>query len=214
MHRYPKAPKPINLLLMYLLLPTTGLAQNNIASTSPGIVSGRVFAILENGDLRPARMATVYLLWKYRSSAESLAEVRKGIKRPSAELTYLDEYNKAKEAELEEMERDNTAWSDSKSCRKDLRAVDHAIEATIQWSLEQKKPDQVLTTQADEEGNFRMTGVRPGVYDVIARGRAGFNEAFWDVGDVESGLKDITVVSGREMKVKLGSPVKACYGPG
>lgn len=214
MHRYPEAQKLINLLIMYLLLLTPSLAQNNVASTSPGIVSGRVFAILENGDLKPARMAAVYLLWKYHSSAESRAEVRKGIKRPAAELTYLDEYNKAEEAKIEEMQRDTAAWSDSKDCREGLRVVDHAIEATIQWSLDQKKPDQVLTTQADEAGNFRITGVRPGVYDVIARGRAGFNEAFWDIGDVESGLKDITVVPGKEMEVKLGSPVKACYGPG
>src|SRR5690349_21294740 len=53
-----------------------------------------------------------------------------------------------------------------------------------------------LVTHADEEGKFKITGVHPGVYDVLARGRAGFNEAFWHADDVESGLQDITIAPG------------------
>jgi hypothetical protein len=36
------------------------------ASPGPGIVSGRVFAITGGGDVKPARMAKVYLMYLYR----------------------------------------------------------------------------------------------------------------------------------------------------
>lgn len=210
----PRLTKLSYLLQVCFLMASTSVAQNRTDRTAPGVVSGRVFAILKNGDLKPARMATLYLLWKYQSLDEALAEEKRGINRPSAELTFLDEQIKAMKAEREERERDfantKTPWSDSISCSKDLDVVDVAIQGTLRWSLEQKKPDRVLVIHADEEGNFRTTGVHPGVYDMIARGRAGFNEAFWHTNDVESGLQDITVAAGKEATVKLAAPVKSC----
>lgn len=217
--------KLIYSLLMCFLLLCPAVAQSKTARTAPtaqqhkttrtapGVVSGRVFAITKSGDIKPARMATVYLLWEYHSLEEAKAEEKNGIHRPFAELTFLTERNKAMAVETLEMDRDaaaNNYWSESKSCSKDLEVFDKAILATMQWAVDQKMDYEVLNANADEEGNFKITGVRAGIYDLIARGRAGFNEAFWRTADVESGLQDIKVAPGMETTVKLASPVKSC----
>ncbi len=210
------------LLTLVVILPVvmpTAVAQQKTAGAAPkpGVVSGRVFAITQGGDIKPARMAKVYLLWKYQGLKAALEEEKKGKKLECAGLTFGRQRNKAMEANLAESERDAAAgnyWSDSLRCSKDLGAVDDAILATRQWCLDQKKMNQIPMADADEEGNFRITGVRPGVYDVIARGRAGFNDAFWDIGDPDSGLHDITVVAGTEITIKLASPEKSCLQVG
>jgi hypothetical protein len=206
------------LLTLVAILPLVmpaAVAQQKTARTAPkpGVVSGRVFAIRQGGDIKPARMAKVYLLWKYHSLNEALAEEKKGMTYGSADLTFSDRKIKAMQANLDESQRDAAAqnyWSDSLRCSKDLGAVDDAILATWQWCIDQKKMNQIPMADADEEGNFRITGVRPGVYDVIARGRAGFNDAFWDIGGLDSGLQHITVAAGTEITLKLSSPEKSC----
>ncbi len=198
---------------MTLLVARAAPAQQKTVRTTPksGVVSGRVFAITQAGDIKPARMAKIYLLWKYHSKSEEMAEENRGKGGDFAQLTFLDELIKAKKALLKEAKRDPGNWSDLQWCNLELRAFDAAVTATLQWSLDRKRTDQVLVGSADEEGNFRMIGVRPGVYDVIARGRAGFNEAFWDTHDIESASQDdITVAAGMETAIRLASPAKSC----
>src|ERR1035441_9303294 len=48
----------------------------NANTARPGTMSGRVFAITASGDLKPARLAKVYVFYKYRivSAAEASQE--------------------------------------------------------------------------------------------------------------------------------------------
>lgn len=201
-------------LLFILLFLTPLSAQQRKATVSPprfGVVSGHIFAITKSGDLKPARMAKVYLLWCYPSLKIALELEKKGTKDESATLIYMQASHKGMEDNLEQRKRDAGAknyWSDSFSCRKDLLVEDAAIFATMQWCSDNKKADQMPMTDADEEGYFRIMNVRPGVYRLVARGQAGFNDAFWSVGFGEQ--DDITVSPGKETSLKLASPEKAC----
>jgi Polysaccharide lyase family 4, domain II len=98
--------------------------------------------------------------------------------------------------------RDPTALNYSGNCLRGLLSYEKAVFETLNWGMEQNKTNQFWSSDADEEGNFKITDVRPGEYVVVARGRAGFNDAFWQ--------KDITVKSGMETAFKLSKPEKAC----
>jgi hypothetical protein len=201
----------LTLVAILSLVMPVAVAQQKTATPRPGVVSGHIFAIMQSGDIKPARMAKVYLLWNYESLKAALEEEKNGKKFESATLTFTNQLNKGMEANLEEMQRDDAAknyWSESLHCSKDLGAVDAAILATWRWCLDQKKMNQIPMTDADEEGNFRIAGVRPGVYRMVARGRAGFYDAFWSIGF--GGQEDITVAAGMETTVKLPSPEKSC----
>ena len=88
------------------------------------------------------------------------------------------------------------------SCRSDLIATDKAILDTLAWATENHLTDFVPFGDADEEGNFTITRVKAGVYDVIARGQAGSNDSSWS--------QDVTVKSGETVTIKL-SNVESSY---
>lgn len=173
-----------------------------------GVVSGRVFAITAGGDLKPARMAKVYLLsWEGGNTSAAYVyteAITKGLRDLKVELL-------GPEPDLADMPyvvgapsppSPISTMSESQICQRQLLVYDLAILAAMKSEVSQKRTGRILSDQADEEGNFKMN-VEPNEYSLVGSGRAGFNEARW--------AKDsVTVEPGAETSVKLAAPEKAC----
>jgi hypothetical protein len=188
------------LLVMVLVTPLDA-QQRKTTSAVPGAVSGRVFAITNSGDLKPARMAKVYLLWCYSNLKFALEQEKKGINEDTAALVFMRARNEAMEQD-EIQRKQEQHWDDFINCRRDLLEYDHGIVAAMRWCTTNRKL-QMLLTEADEDGSFRIPDVPPGVYDLVVRGRAGFNEAAWSVGFIaDDGQDHITVPPGKEVMLK------------
>ncbi len=156
-----------------------------------GVVSGRIFLITKGGDLKPARMAHVFLFFD-RGQGSSAVMSAGGGDTPG--LIYLKK-------NLEAIEEANKSGA-SKSCKSDLLNAFKAAVATLDWAQEHKLTAYVAILDADEEGNFSIGKIRPGVYELIARGQAGINDAYW--------LQEITVRSGEKTEVKVSSVEASC----
>ena len=156
------------------------------AKPKPGTVSGHVFAITASGDLKPARIAKVYLFSWHGGDG-------------SAAAAWADEMHKY----LSELPEDYARLGKDLICRKELLTYDAAVVGALKWVTEKNATDQAVITDADEEGNFAFKNVAPGLYTVLATGRAGFNEARWL-------NPEVTVRAGYETALKLSSPEKAC----
>jgi hypothetical protein len=66
-------------------------------------------------------------------------------------------------------------------CLGALMKYDRALRNTLDWSFARKNSDQIRVVHTDEdEGRFKVVGLRPGIYNVVATGQAGFNEAVWE----------------------------------
>lgn len=150
-----------------------------------GAVSGRVFLITRSGDLKPARLASVWI-FSFAGGAKS-----------SAAAIWLDEYQKASEKWLAELKA-HTEWSDSRACLEEI----NTWTTSVLNALPRLLPSQYRSADADEDGIFKISDVRPAEYYIFVAGRAGFNKAFW--------RGDFDVVSGKETMVKLSTPEKAC----
>jgi hypothetical protein len=145
-------------------------------ANAPGVVSGRVFAITGAGDIKPARVATVYLLYVYRSVKYAEAHPED---ENSAGMEWLKQRNTAFENFMDERKTNGESWSDSLDCQTELLTYRKALLGTLNWATSKNKPWQIIGTETDEEGMFRVEVPRPGKYTLIVRGRAGFNEAAW-----------------------------------
>ena len=161
------------------------------SNSSFGTISGRIFLITKGGDLKPARMARVYLFFEHGPGSAAVAAAGAG---DSPGLIYLEKYLEATEAANKS--------GDSKLCRSDLLNADKAIQATVEWAEEHKLMAYVAALDADEEGNFSMGKIRSGVYNLVARGKAGINDAYW--------LQEITVRSGAKTETKVISVEASC----
>jgi hypothetical protein len=187
----------------------------------PGVVSGRVFAITAGGDLKPARLARVYLFHLSKYTTDGPIPVAEDEYKNSAAMEWLKENLTAAQERLKlQKERTKAAEESLRStkaglptqsrsevseCLEDLQTYDLAVMGTLKWGEENQKESDIWITNADEEGVFKITDVPHGTYILLARGRAGFNEAFWKVG-----VGNLAVESGMETTVKLSDPEKAC----
>ncbi len=156
-----------------------------------GVLSGRAFGITEGGDLKPARLANVYLIFE--------GSVKTSPQSPPEDGTAGWVFN---DAALDNFLKAEKATTKILPCRQKLLALDQSIKDTTEWVLASKKPKQLLFADADEEGYFRILNVPAGRYKVEARGQAGANDASWSA--------DITVNQGEEVSLKLASPGLAC----
>jgi hypothetical protein len=157
--------------------------QQEKSNSQGGGISGRIFLITKGGDLKPARLAQVTLL--YGSDAGSAAVV------------YLN-------TELEQMKASYglLTTSGDASCRAELLVFINSLKATLEWAKVNGKRDQVHIATSDEEGLFQFSGLEPGSYILLAQGQAGTNDAYWQ--------KDFTVKPGESLQMKLASPHTAC----
>jgi hypothetical protein len=165
-----------------------------------GIVSGRIFSVTRGGDLKPARMATVVLLYSYHSdkAADKDREYM-----DSADHVWLEDRLNAMTRLTNALTVEGAGWSDSLVCRKRLLTYHEALSATLTWAAEKHKAWQVVSGDANEDGFFKITVPHPGKYTIVAIGEAGFNDAAWE-------NDDVAVNSGMTTTVKLSSPKEAC----
>lgn len=200
--------------IVLAIVAVVGAQQQNAKKTSPpgtAAVSGRVFVITEGGDLKPARLANVYLLFKGigRTVPQSSEEATAALVFQEAHLTNLLEAEQAigrtladsAKAQAQGVPFDQDEYEDM-SCHKKLLTWDQSIIATMKWAQAGKREKQFLFTNADEEGYFKITKVPAGSYAVVARGQAGINDASW--------YMEVSVKQDQEVSVKLASPARAC----
>ena len=193
----------LSVIPVLVLVITADAQRNDAAQTTKtpqatAAVSGRVFGITQSGDLKPARMAHIYLVYKGRS--ERYEENTAGA---TYEVESLDRIKKAMENELETMKNHPGFEVDENlSCRSEMITHDEAMLSTMKWVQQNKKLKQLLTTEADEDGIFHITRVPAGHYALVARGRAGASDAFWS--------SEITLKAGSTITVKLSAPEKSC----
>jgi hypothetical protein len=120
-----------------------------------GDLSAYVFLITRSGDLKPARLAQVYL---FRSDLAKAYEVT-----VEKQMKLLHD----------------TIPPAAMTCKLEVRAYDKAIESAIKAALEQEATDAYYVLQTDEEGKLQSKNIEPGGYRMLVRGRAGFNDAYW-----------------------------------
>jgi len=193
-----KAAKVSNAVLSAMINPTRASADKQVArGSNPALrtvasVSGHIFGIDGNGNIKPARFAHVYLLYGW--SGEPKAPGAKDDDSHHAYWAFLDKQN----AEMDE----NLAEKDF-SCRGGLLVFAKAVSHALEWTNENGRPKEFMSVDTDEEGSFKITGVPAGYYFLVARGRAGPNDAVWT-------LDHILAKRGTDVSVKLSSPEKSC----
>jgi hypothetical protein len=203
--------------------PTTSSKTARKPTLKPATVSGYVFALTEGGDIKPARMAKVYML--YSRPAGELAS--KLIEESSSSTSAAEQFRKE---ELNEDEKEK-AWEQGKPylenttiCRSALLHMGQgAIVDVLNWGEEHKT--QFVFGDTDEEGKFEITlpppdlkeatfeptphsetAYAPGVYLIVVIGTAGYNDALWE--------GEVTVEAGEIVKIKMSEPTKACIKTG
>lgn len=167
--------------------------------TKPGVLSGRGFAITAGGDIKPARMADVYLLYECHGK---MPEADKEYQGTAGGMPFMDQELKRLTEYTQWLEENGRDLSESLVCRRELLSYDSFVVQMMTWAKDQNKMWQVIIDQADEEGTFKTSVPHPGRYRLLIRGKAGLNEAFWNA--------DVVVNSGEETTVKLSAPNKAC----
>ena len=161
-------------------------AQRKNASPPSGTVSGRVFDLIKGKDFNPARLAKIYLLsWEGGENSAARQWNAAWIKAQEHFRNQLGEF----------------PMTESSLCRSSLLTYDQATDAALAWA-KPRKYGGIITSQTDQEGSFRITGIRPGTYYLIASGRAGPNDARW--------RQSIIVQAGSDLSIKMVSPTKAC----
>jgi hypothetical protein len=174
-------------------------------SQGAGSLSGKLSLITGSGDLKPARLADLVLL--YADSKDSPA-----LRYSTAVESKVNAYSDNCKAEAAKIEADTKAGrfsTSGSSCGvEEAIACDMVIigKKTLRETLDASKASQFQETQADEEGVFSFSKVPPGLYYLVAFGRAGLNEANWRT--------LVTIKAGEDVVVKLPSPVASCFmGP-
>lgn len=185
--------------------PTKHQQPEHIPSVS---ISGRVFLITEAGDLKPARLANVYLL------NEPVTEV------------FLKKYNEESQSRTAAVASGNsTGETENTFCLGTLLTVTNSLDTAAE-SAKGKRPLQILGTQTDEYGMFQIRGIVLGPktkkrwdFEIIAKGRAGETEAYWE-SDIAffqvSGQTAWSVGAGELQKggiasIEMSSPETSCF---
>jgi hypothetical protein len=159
------------------------------ASPSLGSISGRVFAITKAGDLKPARIAHVYLL-----SATKMNSTKNGeSNQDTALIVFLRKYLEL----MKEKEPGTNA-----SCHIDLLNVSKSLSAALDWTKNNGATSSMYFTDTDEDGFFQIANLPPGDYGMIVRGQAGSNDAYWE--------QDVSLKPGEALMVKVSSVQVAC----
>jgi hypothetical protein len=184
--------------VLSLATPCDTLAQKATAPAKPvstASLAGKVFAITKGGDVKPALMAHVYLFPSGRAiNAYLIARLQIDAKK---EAKMIEIERKSKEAGLEPYRSSAEQLQD---CRDVLRGVDEAIKESMDVAPELLGP--AYTAATDETGNFKITRVKRGDYQIVVRGQAGFNDVLW--------IEPVAVDAGKTTILKLSSVAKAC----
>lgn len=156
-----------------------------------GSIKGRVFLITGSGDLKPARLASVYLLAEGAPlSPDSLKIIESARQHCFQAERWEDDYQRYPEfrATVSGERAIRGALADYAN---DLSALDKLFGSQA-----------VFAGQADEEGQFTFEQIAPGSYAMAAFGQAGINLAYWE--------KPLQVTAENQSDIKLNEPVTAC----
>jgi hypothetical protein len=180
-------------------------AKQKVAAPSTGELSGFVFLITKGGDIKPARLASVTLLYY---AERQLAPDDKGpLLTAGREYLINRSHEITKEYLMLKQESDTGNFkSEEAHCPASLLGYVGALKSTVEWAVENKKMSQILTVDADEEGRFKALRVPVGLYTVTVYGRAGVNQAFWEQDNVQVTADNVT-------SMKMTTPKKACVQP-
>lgn len=162
--------------------------QDDPKPKDPGAVSGKVFLITQGGDLKPARLAQVILLYG-------------GVLGGSQDAGTASIFYHRKK--VENLKASWPSPGHPTSCRSDLLIFNNSLKSTLEWGQTTGKATaQIQITTSDEEGAFQFPKVPIGEYTVLAWGHAGFNDAYWE--------ESLKVQPGQSVALKLSSPHLAC----
>jgi hypothetical protein len=186
-------------ILVLLIVGVSVFAQGKAPKTQitpkTGKLTGRIFAITSGGDIKPARLATLYLLYQYDTSTHSSKQEDYNL---AAAHVWSESYLSAL--------KNFAPFPVANACQRRLLMYREALLAVMTWASDDiKKTRQVVRGQADEEGLINMPEVPSGTYILVAFGRAGFNEAVWVLDSEE-----VVVKPGMDTAVKAASPAHSC----
>jgi hypothetical protein len=213
--------------LLLLLCPMNSTAQhgavasskiNRKTNRSPATVSGYVFALTKGGDIKPARLAKVYMFYSGPIGEAIPKTAEKFIDPSFAADVFPHEVAKGME-EAKEWEADKPYLQDTTRCQDKMeRGYGGALLATLRWGGQHK--GQIVKGDVDEEGKFELTlppteqsasfKIRAphdhvfvaGNYLVVVSGTAGFYDAYW--------LNVINVKPGTAVNLKMSDPKMLC----
>jgi hypothetical protein len=169
--------------------PQTNASQQSTIPTTTGKLAGSAFLITKSGDLKPARLASIRLLYFEGGQTSTTPGV-----------VYKGNEEVVTKMWLKKLTVDKLTGEDL--CQWELEAHRAALESAVKSAAEQGKTGQVRTADADEEGRFKVNGIPAGHYTLIVWGQAGMNTAFW--------RENIVVVAGKITSIKLSKPRTAC----
>lgn len=198
-----------------LLLATThlfGQSAKRASASAMSTITGRVFLVTESGDLKVARLAHVYFVFG--------GNLRQGESVNTAEWKFLSVLV-SEEQQLSIQAKDDT-WNPSAAailrmyspptdttdaearqvCLKRRLQYITALDETSKWVDQNKKHQQLQSTDTDEQGMFAIK-LPVGIYEIVSSGQAGINEAIWT-------KEDVIVPPRQTVSLKLSSPEVSC----
>jgi hypothetical protein len=196
------------------VVPPLPVSERQSNESSPGaastILSGKAFLITKGGDLMVVRFGQVFVLSgeaanqfsnnsrfgnydgaNYDESIESLENSR-SIAPSSGQLQELLRLEQGQVRLQKEELR----------LRCILNLMDH-FEMAV--DLKKAYPTSVMTSESDEEGAFKVKGLRPVTYTVLVFGRGGVNSALW--------MDQVSVESGKDEPLKMHTTKLGCFDP-
>jgi len=170
-------------------LPPSTTLQIESQNLPPGEITGKIFLITQGGDLKPARLAQVVLLYGGILGGSS--------DTGTASIFYYDK-------KIENMKASHQSLVDpTSSCLAELLVFNSTLKSTLEWGQTTgKAKDQIQVIDSDEEGGFHFPRVQSGEYTLVAWGHAGANSAYWE--------ESLKVEPGQAVLAKLASPHAAC----
>jgi hypothetical protein len=178
------------------------LAPTKTTSALLGDLTGKVFAITKGGDLKQARFAQVFVL--SGDSATAFNTIMLSNAEVVSQFTKLRDEREANEVLSASP---SAAYIQARIAQADsaMKALCNSILSTPHnkaLDLAKAHPDQVVTSETDEAGFFKIGGPRPGAYTVLVVGRAGANDGFW--------VGNVALEAGKDSALKMRSPALAC----
>lgn len=189
------------LLAALLAIPTTG-ASSAAQELRSAILNGQIVATKRNGEFVPAELATVYILFSSGMERGSFSHVTD---TDTAGGQYTHELNDilAKSKDLKDLEKN--ARKNPRPEAADqiasyyLQSVDEALSRLGSWLA--KHPDrawQMKTTTPNADGLWSVTGLNPGGYEIVVRGKFSGYDADWEAA--------VDLAPGRTISLPLTQP--------
>ena len=143
-------------------------------------LEGKVFAVTDGGDVKPALLGHVYL---FHANAPIISQWLMSTIRAHDEFDARVKASAGRDPDS--VSALSTDLADN-SCREVLSAVDLMLPGH----------GPAYTADTDETGRFKIPRVKHGDYDVVVRGQAGRKDVLWvDKVAVSSGTKTVSLHS-------------------